>query len=226
MRTVRTVALLLATLFLLQATPGMARGIYSFMDEEGVLHLTDRPNDPRYKPVSATNRYVANTRSSHAQGSSSFWRASPPYPAPMAGYRPATPAVLRTQPYGELVQMIARQHGLHSALIHSIIRAESNYDPLVVSAKGAVGLMQLMPETARQYGVHNSTDPATNIQGGVRFLADLLRQFNNNLELSLAAYNAGPSTVLRYGSTIPPYPETQQYVQRVLRFYQEYQRLM
>ncbi|MBF0098071.1 MAG: lytic transglycosylase domain-containing protein [Magnetococcales bacterium] len=198
----------------------MAKGIYSFMDEEGVLHLTDRPNDPRYKPITATNRYVAGKRSASAAGSTSHWRVSPPYPTP------TTPAALREHPYGEIVQMVARQHGLHSALIHSIIRAESNYDPLAVSAKGAVGLMQLMPETARQYGVHNSTDPATNIQGGVRFLADLLRQFNNNLELSLAAYNAGPSTVLRYGSTIPPYPETQQYVQRVLRFYQAYQRLM
>ena len=83
-----------------------------------------------------------------------------------------------------------------------------------------------MPATARQYGVTDMTDPATNIHGGARFMADLLRQFNNNLVLSLAAYNAGPTTVAKYGGIVPPYPETQEYVARVLRYYREYQQVL
>ncbi|MBF0401838.1 MAG: lytic transglycosylase domain-containing protein [Magnetococcales bacterium] len=125
-----------------------------------------------------------------------------------------------------MVRAAAQRTGLSTALLHSIIRAESNFDPNAVSPKGAAGLMQLMPETARLYGVTDITDPETNIHGGALFLADLLKQFNNNLELSLAAYNAGPTTVTRYGRRVPPYPETRNYIARVLRYYEEYQKVM
>ncbi|WP_227657612.1 lytic transglycosylase domain-containing protein [Candidatus Magnetaquicoccus inordinatus] len=238
MLTVRHVitTLLLSSVCILPSTTLMAKGIYSFVDAEGVLHLTDRPNDPRYRPIAATNRHVANKKFINQNGLLYYFPADTPGHL-SAGNLSTTASAKHTasylssakedaHPYGDLVRDAARQHGLQSALLHSIIRAESNFDPYAVSAKGAVGLMQLMPETARQYGVHDSTDPETNIHGGARFLADLLRQFNNNLELSLAAYNAGPNTVIRYGGTIPPYPETRQYVTRVLRYFREYQRVM
>ncbi|MBF0462136.1 MAG: lytic transglycosylase domain-containing protein [Magnetococcales bacterium] len=135
-------------------------------------------------------------------------------------------SVWQRQRFGAIVLAAAQRTGLNCALLNSIIRAESDFDPNAVSPKGAVGLMQLMPATARLYGVTDMTDPETNIHGGARFLADLLRQFNNDLELSLAAYNAGPTTVAKYGGMVPPYPETREYVARVLRYYREYQRVL
>jgi soluble lytic murein transglycosylase-like protein len=121
--------------------------------------------------------------------------------------------------YAPLIDSAAARYGLDSALLHAVIRAESGYNPVAVSPKGAVGLMQLMPGTALRYGVENRHDPSANIEGGARYLSDLLRLFGANLTLAVAAYNAGENAVLRYGNTIPPYPETQQYVSRVLGLY-------
>ncbi|MBL8506532.1 MAG: lytic transglycosylase domain-containing protein, partial [Methylobacillus glycogenes] len=104
-----------------------------------------------------------------------------------------------------------------------VIKTESDYQPQARSPRGAQGLMQLMPATARQLGVSNPRDPAQNILAGARYLQQLRQQFNDNLPLALAAYNAGPAAVLRHGNTIPPYAETQAYVPRVM---QEYQRLL
>jgi soluble lytic murein transglycosylase-like protein len=126
---------------------------------------------------------------------------------------------------GELaIDAIARRHGLDPLLVHAVIRAESNFDPRAVSPKGAAGLMQLMPETAQRYGVDNRFDPAQNVDGGVRYLRDLMAMFNGNLSLALAAYNAGEGAVLKYGRRIPPYPESQQYVVRVRSFYDQLRR--
>ena len=126
---------------------------------------------------------------------------------------------------GELaIDLIARRHGLDPLLVHAVIRAESNFDPRAVSPKGAAGLMQLMPETAQRYGVDNRFDPAQNVDGGVRYLRDLMSMFNGNLSLALAAYNAGEGAVIKYGRRIPPYPESQQYVVRVRSFYDELRR--
>lgn len=223
---------LVLLLSLLGGRPVWAKGIYSFVDKHGVLHLTDRPNDARYQPVVLANRYATKATRLEGSGPVVYWTRdtqqdkrlslTPLYGQNLGQLTGASAG----QRFGTLVQMAARQTGLSTALLHSIIRAESNFDPNAVSSKGAVGLMQLMPETARQYGVVDSTDPEANIDGGARFMADLLKQFNNNLELSLAAYNAGPTTVARYGRKVPPYPETQQYIARVLRYYQEYQRVM
>lgn len=214
---------------------GWAKGIYSFVDQHGVLHLTDRPNDARYQPVLLANRYTdKKTTSSVGLGPVVYWTRDTQQGkrvrlTPLQGRdrgQSTGVSAWSQQPFSTLVRTAARQTGLSTALLHSIIRAESNFDPNAISPKGAVGLMQLMPETARSYGVVDSTDPEANIFGGARFMADLLKQFNNNLELSLAAYNAGPTTVVRYGGTVPPYPETREYIARVLRYYQEYQRVM
>jgi soluble lytic murein transglycosylase-like protein len=110
--------------------------------------------------------------------------------------------------------------------LHAVIRAESAYDPFAVSHKGAVGLMQLMPDTARRYGVSNLTDPVANLQGGSRYLRDLLRLFKQNLRLALAAYNAGENAVIRHGHKIPPYQETRLYVEKALRYYRQYQAVL
>ena len=115
----------------------------------------------------------------------------------------------------ETVDRIARQNQLSPRLVHSVIQAESNYDPNAVSPKGAQGLMQLIPATARRFGVANVFDPADNIQGGARYLKHLLELYKGDETLALAAYNAGEGAVSRYGG-VPPFPETQSYVAKVL----------
>jgi soluble lytic murein transglycosylase-like protein len=104
-----------------------------------------------------------------------------------------------------------------------VITAESGYNPAALSKAGARGLMQLMPGTAKRYGVQNIHDPMENINGGVRYLRDLLTLFNGNLELAVAAYNAGENAVIRYGHKVPPYAETVHYVPKVLGFYRKFQ---
>jgi soluble lytic murein transglycosylase-like protein len=109
-----------------------------------------------------------------------------------------------------------------AALIRAVISAESSFNPYALSATGAVGLMQLMPETAARYGVTNRMDPSQNILGGARYLSDLMRLFHNNMHLTIAAYNAGEGSVLKYGRRIPPFPETVAYVPKVLGYYKKY----
>jgi len=120
--------------------------------------------------------------------------------------------------YDPIVQRMARDHGIPAGFIHAVIRAESNYDQFALSEKGAMGLMQLMPDTAVQYGVRNVFDPAQNIEGGTKYLKDLMRLYNGKTDLVLAAYNAGQEAVRKYGS-IPPYPETREYIRRVRASY-------
>lgn len=120
--------------------------------------------------------------------------------------------------YHGIVNTVAKRYYLPPELIHSIIRAESNYDPFAISPKGAMGLMQLMPETAKIYKVKNVFDPQDNIEGGVKYLNDLIKLFNSDTDLVLAAYNAGQEAVKKYGG-IPPYPETKSYIKNVMRIY-------
>ncbi len=116
------------------------------------------------------------------------------------------------------VSRYASRFGLDPSLVHAVIRAESAYDPEAVSVKGAVGLMQLMPETQRDYRVSDPYDPEQNIAAGSAYLKRLLDDFDDTLELALAAYNAGPEAVRRYGG-VPPFPETRRYLERVLSAY-------
>jgi len=120
--------------------------------------------------------------------------------------------------YDDDIQAISREHGIDPALVRCIIRVESGFNPLAISMKGAQGLMQLMPATAQDLKVTNPFHPRENIRGGVRYLRYLLNLFSGDLVLALAAYNAGENVVLRYRS-VPPYPETMAYVQKVLGLY-------
>ncbi len=123
--------------------------------------------------------------------------------------------------YDAEIRKASKRYGVDDALVKAVIKAESNFDPLAVSRAGAKGLMQLMPETANALRVNDSFRPEDNIEGGVRHLRYLLDLFNENLHLVLAAYNAGEEAVFRYHD-IPPYCETQAYIQRVLKYFRNY----
>ncbi len=140
---------------------------------------------------------------------------SPPKPLSVTSPSRNNPQVGRID---RLADQIASQHRLDPRLVHAVIRVESDYDPTAVSPKGAMGLMQLIPQTAARFGVGNPFDPRQNIEGGVTYLKYLMNLFHGNVRLALAAYNAGENSVLRWGG-IPPITETQEYVQKVTRLY-------
>jgi transglycosylase-like protein with SLT domain/uncharacterized protein DUF4124 len=182
-----------------------AADIYSFKDEKGVVHFTNiKGLDPRYKLIRREDG-----------GSVTDVGAS------MRVYMPSKEDV---EKYSAIVQTAARAYGVDASLVHAVISAESNYNPYAVSKRGAMGMMQLMPDTARRYGVQNMMDPVENIHGGVRYLRDLLAMFKGRLDLVVAAYNAGENAVIRYGLTVPPYAETRHYVPKVLGFYHNFQK--
>jgi soluble lytic murein transglycosylase-like protein len=139
---------------------------------------------------------------------------------PLPGYAPsgtvrASPTMPAT-PYDRTIEDVARENGLSPSLIKAVAWVESGFDPHAVSPKGAVGLMQLMPETAARYGVRNLRDPYENLRAGARHLRDLLDEFDGDLKLALAAYNAGAGAVRRHGG-VPAYQETREYVGKVQR---------
>jgi len=129
---------------------------------------------------------------------------------------PVKPAIHLTGPYAELIRVSAAKYSLDPLLLANVMAAESNFNPRAVSRKNAQGLMQLMPETSSRLLVKNPFDPAQNIDGGAAYLKQMLNRFEGNVELALAAYNAGPDRVIQYGG-IPPFRETQDYVRRITK---------
>jgi soluble lytic murein transglycosylase-like protein len=205
------------------AVPAQA-DIYAFVDSNGVRHLSNVPNDPRYKLVMRTPAY-----SKKAAQASSYAPSSLYAPGVMKGNLARKAARMKPfrvneknrQRFSADIHRVAAKYRLEPALLHAVISAESAYNPWAVSPKGAMGLMQLMPGTAKRFGVDNAYDPVANMNGGARYLRWLIDRFKN-VQLAVAAYNAGEGAVQKYGNQIPPYKETQTYVVRVLNFYQQY----
>lgn len=162
---------------------------YRMVDSDGAVHLTNAPTDPRYRGLPVVSGTVTG-----------WLRMS---------------ETAHNQ-YATDIREIASRHGVDPTLVESVIRAESAFNPTAVSRTGARGLMQLMPKTAVALGVRDSFNPRENIEGGVRHLRYLLDRYPGNVPLAVAAYNAGEAAVDQYRG-IPPYSETQQYVQRVLQ---------
>ncbi len=176
--------------------------IYKYVDKHGRTHLTDRPAHDGYKRLVKTWKGWQEAEAKVGGGSKN-----------RARYEPT-------------IARAAKSNRVPPALLHAVITAESSYDSDAISKAGAVGLMQLMPATAARYGVRNRRDPVANVQGGTRYLRDLLNMFDNDLVLALAAYNAGENAVISHGRKIPPYKETQTYVRRVLQYYNDYKKHM
>lgn len=171
------------------AAPASAQ-IYSWRDADGRLILSDRP--------------LSKVTRTYAVREASLVRSTRPVMLTNRG----------TAEYDGLIHTHAARNGVRPDLVRAVIQTESAFNPFARSVKGALGLMQLMPQTANELGVFNPFDPAENIRGGVAYLRRLLDRYNNNEELALAAYNAGPTAVDRYGR-VPPYRETRNYIARI-----------
>jgi len=196
-RSVRRAAWLIAAFAALTLARAADAQIYVYKDEFGRTYFTDAPPHDgyaAYRPKSAIQRVSASRR-------------------------PELPESAKS--YDLAIRRASRQHGVSAALVKAVIAAESGFDPLAESRRGARGLMQLMPATADHLGVDDAYDPWQNIDGGTRYLCEMIDRFPGELELALAAYNAGPETVRQYQG-MPPYAETRGYVKRVLKLYKKY----
>lgn len=178
------------------ALPAVA-DVYKFVDANGQVYYTDKPTHAGYRLII---------------------RSLPPSVAEPGSRRSSQHLTRQKMRFVPVIEKVAQKYQLDPRLLHAVIRAESAYDPNAVSPKGAVGLMQLMPETAARYGIHDRYDPFKNVEAGARYLRDLLAAFGD-IRLAVAAYNAGEGAVRKYGNQIPPYLETREYVARVLKFY-------
>jgi soluble lytic murein transglycosylase len=183
--------------FLFSTSVCVHADIYMYIDADGVMHFTNAPTES-----DRDYRVYIRERSSHRSSTSD----SP-------------------DKYDDLISVASKQYGVDSRLVKAIIKAESDFNPKAVSKKGAMGLMQIMPENFQHLDIENPFDPRENIMGGTRYFKYLYDRFDGQLALSLAAYNAGPTAVDNYNQTIPPYRETEQYVERVLAYYRNYKNL-
>lgn len=173
--------------------PLASADIYMYVDREGVVHFTNVPTT-----TDTDYRVYIKENSQFATGL----------------YSPDR--------YDPFIREASELYGLSYPLLKAIIKAESDFNPRAVSRKGALGLMQLMPENVKRMNIGDPFDPWENIMGGARYFRQMLDRFKGKLTLSLAAYNAGPTTVERYNNQIPPYRETENYVEKVMRFYYSY----
>lgn len=180
--------------------------IYRYVDDNGVIHFSNVSvgNNP-YKKVTST---VAAKKSVAARQ---------PDTTPPRKQTPLSSSNL-SGAYVDIINDACGRHGVDPALVHALVKVESGFNPYAMSRKGAIGLMQLMPETAMVMNVGNSFNPHENVDGGVKYLRYLIDRYEGNLSLALAAYNSGETAVKRWG-TIPPYPETQNYVRRIMKLY-------
>ena len=188
--------------------------LYGYVDEKGVAHLSPVPLHEGYYLFKKEPEPVQNEPAA----------VIPAFPLPAAARTAHINPAHRKQ-YAPMVTAVARKYKLDVALLHAVITVESGYNPNAQSPRGAIGLMQLMPETATRYAVKNIWDPGDNLSGGAQYLRDLLVLFNNNVSLALAAYNAGEAAVVQAGNQIPPFSETRSYVPRVLAHYASYRSL-
>ena len=185
----------LTLLMLLMSISTVHADLFKKVDKQGRVYFTDSPEGSGYRLIMRTPK-----------------KGSIAYKKFLENRRQLSPLIRRQ----------ASQLKVDPALVLAVIHAESFYDKNAVSRAGAVGLMQLMPKTAERFGVSNRNDALQNIRGGVLYLRHLLKLFDYDIRLVLAAYNAGESAVAKYGNQIPPYPETQQYVKKVVTYYQQY----
>lgn len=170
--------------------------VYKYLNPSGQIHLTDQPMPEPYQLLK-------------------IFRTPKPRSSRWLEFNH------RKARYSSLIDRAAEANGLEPELVHAVVRAESAYQEDAISHAGAIGLMQLMPQTAKTLGVDDPFDPVQNVHGGALYLRILLARFNDDLRLALAAYNAGESAVIKYGYQIPPYNETQRYVVKVMDFYNE-----
>ena len=202
--------------------------IYGYIDEQGAGHFATEKLDPRYQLFMRGNASFDSSNFSLQPGQKpvlpdpNFTRTS------LYRYLSQHPGLKK---YEAFVNQAAREFALEPALLKAVMAAESGFNPAAVSAKGAIGLMQIMPDTAARYGITSDTrktvqekltDPRTNIRLGARYLRDLLQMFPFKQDLVIASYNAGEGAIKKYKNQIPPYPETRNYVQVVAQFYQLY----
>ncbi len=199
---------------LLLAGRAGAADLYSYVDADGVVHFSNAPSDPHYRKVKS------------GAGAAGLYRTSPaaqartrPVGAPPAA-PPSTPTTIER--WRQHIRAAAAKYKLPEPLLFAVMAVESNFDHQALSEKGAIGLMQLMPSTAKDMYVSDAWDPAQNIEGGARYLRVLANQYGGDMVKTLAAYNAGPDAVRRAGGGVPPIPETQEYVRKVVALYEAY----
>lgn len=208
-----TLCLVLAGVLVLGTTRQALADVYKYVDPSGKVYFTDVPLSGA-KFTLEWQRASAKLIDENKKKLLASGRVE----------APSKSATKRRNEHARLIDAAARQYGLIPELLHAVIRTESAYNPGAVSSAGAIGLMQLMPGTAARYKVRDIWEPAANVRGGAAYLRDLLDMFDQDLRLALAGYNAGEGAVIKYGRQIPPYPETQQYVRKVLQFLWDEQR--
>ncbi len=199
-------ALIFSLTACLSSMPGISAPtmkVYKHVDENGVTHYSSKkPQGVKYS--------ILRIRCPECRWKTRVnWQTTP----------------LITDKFTDIIQQEAKRAGLDPALIMAVIHAESAFKPDIVSSAGAQGLMQLMPATQKRFGVRAPFDPEQNIRGGVTYLRQLVKQFHGNLDLALAAYNAGENAVLAYNRQVPPFEETRQYLKRVKTLYRRYKSL-